>query len=128
LLELEAAVAAARRDLRGAGEARERLEAERDRLARERGALRGALQEGGPGEVQRLKAELDASRRHERSLAGELEEVRESEAGLSARLRALAEERPARATDAGEDGDRAAASAATWSLPVFRDEFYESIR
>ena len=128
LLELEAAVATARRDLRGAGEARERLEAERDRLARERDALRGQLQEGTAGEVQRLKAELDAARRRERSLAGELEEVRESEAGLSARLRALAEERPARATGGEDDGDRAAAPTATWSLPVFSDEFYESIR
>jgi hypothetical protein len=128
LLELEAAVATARRDLRGAGEARERLEAERDRLARERDTLRSQLQEGTAGEVQRLKAELDAARRLERSLAGELEEVRESEAGLSARLRALAEERPARATGGENDGDRAAAPAATWSLPVFSDEFYESIR
>jgi len=128
LLELEAAVAVARRELRGAGEARERLEAERDRLARERDALRGQLQEGTAGEVQRLKADLDASQRQQRSLAGELEEVRESEAGLSARLRALAEERPARGTGAADDGDRAAASTATWSLPIFSDEFYESIR
>jgi hypothetical protein len=128
LLELETAVATARRELRGSEDARERLEAERDRLARERDALRGQLQEGTAGEVQRLKAELDASRRHERSLAGELEEVRESEASLSARLRALAEERPARGPGTEDDGDRAAAPTATWSLPVFSDEFYESIR
>jgi hypothetical protein len=128
LLELETAVATARREVRGAEEARERIEAERDRLLRERDVLRGQLQEGTAGEVLRLTAELDAARRRERGLEGELEEVRESEAGLSARLRALAEERPARAAGAGDEGERAATPTATWSLPIFSDEFYESIR
>jgi hypothetical protein len=128
LLELETAVATARRELRSAGEARERLEAERDRLSRERDTLRGQLQEGTAGEVQRLTAELDTARRHERTLEAELEEVRESESGLSARLRALAAERPIRTAGAGDEGDRAATPTATWSLPVFSDEFYESIR
>src|SRR4030095_16488135 len=69
LLELEAAAAAARRDLRGAGEARERLEAERDRLARERDALRGQLQEGTGGEGPRLQAALDHLPPHARAPA-----------------------------------------------------------
>jgi hypothetical protein len=126
LLELESGVAAARRDLRGSEEARARLEAERDRLARERDALRVQLQAGTAGEVARLGSALEAAQRRERGLEGELEELRESEASLSARLRALAEERPAR-TEAAES-ERSAASIATWSLPVFSDEFYESIR
>jgi hypothetical protein len=128
LLELEAAVAAARRDLRGAEDARARLEAERDRLAREREALRGQLQEGTAGEVQRLTGELEAAARRERGLEAELDEARESEEALSTRLRALAEERPSRPAVGDDDGERPVGSIATWSLPVFSDEFYESIR
>jgi len=127
LLELESGVATARRELRGSEEARERLEAERDRLARDRDALRVQVQTGTAGEVARFAAELEAARRRERGLESEVEELRESEASLTARLRALADERPARAA-AETEGERAAASTATWSLPVFSDEFYESIR
>jgi hypothetical protein len=127
LLELETAVAAARRELRTSEETRARLESERDRLLREREGLRAQLQSGTAGEVSRLRDELETARRRERALEGELEEVRESEASLSARLRSLAEERPARAA-ASDDLERAAASAATWSLPVFSNEFYDSIR
>jgi hypothetical protein len=126
LLELESRVAAARRELRGSEEARARLEAERDRLARERDALRLQLQAGTAGEVARLSGALEAAQRRERGLEGELEELRESEASLTGRLRALAEERPART--AAAESERSAASIATWSLPVFSDEFYESIR
>jgi hypothetical protein len=126
LLELESRVAAARRELRGSEEARARLEAERDRLARERDALRLQLQAGTASEVARLSGALEAAQRRERGLEGELEELRESEASLTGRLRALAEERPART--AAAESERSAASIATWSLPVFSDEFYESIR
>jgi hypothetical protein len=126
LLELESGVAAARRELRGSEEARARLEAERDRLARERDALRLQLQAGTAGEVARLSGALEAAQRRERGLEGELEELRESEASLTGQLRALAEERPART--AAAESERSAASIATWSLPVFSDEFYESIR
>ncbi len=128
LLELETAVATARRELRASDEMRTRLEAERDRLLREREALRGQLQSGTAGEVSRLGDELEAARRRQRALEGELEEARESEAALSARVRALAEGRPARPALAGDDGERGGATTATWSLPVFSDEFYESIR
>ncbi len=131
LLELEAGVATARRELRASEEARERLEAERDRLLRDREGLRAQLQVGTAGEVARLSDELDAARRRQRSLESEVEEMRESEAALSARLRAVADERPARVTAADESERGAAsgsASPATWSLPIFSDEFYESIR
>jgi hypothetical protein len=127
LLELETAVATARRGLRGSEDARERLEAERDRLARERDALRAQLQAGTAGEVARLTSELDAGRRRERGLESELDELRESEASLAARLRAISEERPARAVTDGE-AERGGTSTAIWSLPIFSDEFYESIR
>lgn len=127
LLELETAVATARRELRGSEDARERLEAERDRLARERDALRAQLQAGTAGEVARLTSELDAGRRRERGLESELDELRESEASLAARLRAISEERPARVVTDGE-AERGGTSTAIWSLPIFSDEFYESIR
>ena len=51
LLELETAVATARRELRGVGGRARALEADRDRLARERDALRAQLQAGTAGEV-----------------------------------------------------------------------------
>jgi len=82
LVELEGGVAAARREVRAAEDARERLETERDRLLRERDALRAQLQAGTAGEVTRLTAELEAARRQQRALEGELEEVRESESAL----------------------------------------------
>jgi hypothetical protein len=127
LLDLETAVAGARRDLRAADDTRQRLEAERDKLQRERETLRAQVQEGTAGEVTRLRAELDAAARRLRGLESELEESREAEATLSARVRALSEERPARAAAGAEEaGERAAT--ATWSLPIFSDEFYESIR
>jgi hypothetical protein len=126
LVELEGGVATARREVRAAEEARERLETERDRLARERDTLRAQLQAGTAGEVARLTGELETARRRLRSLEGELEEARESESALSARLRAQADERPARAV--ADDAARTAAPAAAWSMPIFTDEFYESIR
>jgi hypothetical protein len=126
LVELEGGVATARREVRAAEEARARIETERDRLARERDALRAQLQAGTAGEVTRLTAELETARRRLRSLEGELEEARESESALSARLRAQADERPARAV--ADDASRTPAATATWSMPIFTDEFYESIR
>ena len=126
LVELEGGVATARREARAAEEARARLETERDRLARERDALRAQLQAGTAGEVARLTAELETARRRLRNLEGELEEARESESALSARLRAQADERPARTV--ADDASRTPAATATWSMPIFTDEFYESIR
>jgi len=126
LVELEGGVAAARREVRAAEDARERLESERDHLLRERDALRTQLREGTAGDVARLTGELEASRRRERNLEGELEEARESESALSARLRAQADERPARST--ADEPARPSVPSATWSLPIFTDEFYESIR
>lgn len=128
LLELETGLATARRQLRAAEESRSQLEAERDRLLRERDALRGQLQSGTAGEVARLRDDLGAAERRQRGLEAELDEVRESEAALSTKLRALADRRPSQAATAEETERAAAAATATWSLPIFTDEFYESIR
>lgn len=124
--ELEESLAAARRELRLAEETRTRLAAERDRLLEERTALRAQLQSGTPAEVARLAAELADAERRVRNLETELDEVRESERALSAQLRSLREARPVPA--AGEPESSSPATAATWSLPIFTDEFYESIR
>ena len=126
LVELERSVAAARRELRESEEGRARLETERDRLLEEREALRARLQSGTAGEVARLTDELEATKRRARALDAELEEARETEATLAARLRALEAERTARPSEGAEE--RAPATGAGWSLPVFSDEFYESIR
>jgi hypothetical protein len=126
LVELEKGLATARQDARRAVEARERAEAERDRLVEERDALRGRVQTGTAAEVARLTEEREASERRLRALENELEEVRESEAALEARVRTLSETRPA--VSGEEEVDRPAASGAAWSLPIFTDEFYESIR
>ena len=126
LVELESGLATVHRQLRASEDARTAVEGERDRLARERDVMRGQLQSGTAGEVARLGDELDAARRQQRALESELEEVRESEATLSARVRDLTERRPMQT--AAEESERAAAATATWSLPIFSDEFYESIR
>lgn len=127
LVELEKGLAATRQELRRAVETRERVEAERDRLAEERDALRRRLQSGTAAEVARLTEELDGAARRIRALENDLEEVRESEASLGARVRTLSEETRPAAAGEGEV-ERPATSPTTWSLPVFTDEFYESIR
>lgn len=131
LVELEKGLATARRDLRTAEDERQRLETARDRLAEEKDALRVQLQSGTAAEVGRLTDELETAKRRTRALEAEAEEAHESAATLTARLRALEEERTARPTTPAEpdaDGERAAAPGPGWSLPVFTDEFYESIR
>jgi len=126
LVELERSVAAARRELKQSEDERARLETERDRLREEREALRARLQSGTAGEVARLGEELEATRRRARALDAELEEARETESTLAARLRAVEAERTTRPVESAEE--RPASSGAGWSLPLFTDEFYESIR
>ena len=125
LVELERSVEAARRDLRSSEEERARLASERDRLLEEREGLRARLQSGTAAEVARLAEELEAMKRRARALEADVDEAREREATLAARLRAAEAERPMRPESAPE---RAPASVAAWSLPVFSGEFYESIR
>lgn len=127
LVELEKGIEAARRDARAAEEARVRVAAERDRLVEEKDALRARVQSGTAAEVGRLTGELETARRRVRALESEVDETREAEAALTARVRALEEQRPARPATPAEDDERAVVPA-TWSLPIFTDEFYESIR
>jgi hypothetical protein len=129
LVELERALAAARQDLRAAEAARERLESERDQATADAAALRAKLRSGTAAEVERLGEELEAARRRMRALEQDAERARDGEAALTARLRALEGDRAARPTAAGEpEPERPAASGATWNLPVFTDEFYDSLR
>ena len=127
LVELEKGIETARREARAADETRVRIAAERDRLAEEKDALRMRLQSGTAAEVGRLAAELETARRRVRGLESDVEEAREAEATLTARVRTLEEQRPARPATPAEDDERAIVPA-TWSLPIFTDEFYESIR
>jgi len=125
LVELERSVAGARRELRESEAERAELETERDRLREEREALRTRLQSGTAGEVTRLGEELEAMKRRARALDAELEDAREAEAALAARLRVAEAERTRPAESAEE---RPAPSGTGWSLPLFTDEFYDSIR
>lgn len=125
--DLEASLAQARRELRQSEDARADLARERERLAEERTQLRQSLQSGTAGEVTRLSGELDAAARKLRALETELEETRESEATLSARVRTLTETRPA-GGPAPAEADAPATPGATWNVPIFTDEFYDSIR
>jgi hypothetical protein len=130
VVELEGAVAAARRDLRASEKARTEIEAERDRLTEERTELRAQVKSGTPAEVARLAEELEATRRRERALVGEVAELRDAEAELSSRVRSLETDLSARPSsgDAPSEGAGARELPSTWNVPIFTDEFYDSIR
>ncbi len=126
LVELEEGMAAARRDLRVSEEARARVASERDRLIDEREHLRAQLKTGDAATVTRLTEELETAKRRVRSLESESDELREAETTLRVRVRAL--EEGARVAAPTGDGEDAPGAGATWNLPIFTDEFYESIR
>jgi hypothetical protein len=125
--EIEKGLADAHKERRDAEEARAQLKAERDRAVAERDALRAQLHSGTAAEVARLTAELETAIRRQRSIEAERDEAQAAEATLGARVRALEDERPQRAASAAEDAD-ADRPTATWNLPVFTEEFYDSIR
>jgi hypothetical protein len=128
VVELEQGIAAARRELRTSEAVRRDLEAERDRLTEERTELRQQVKSGTAAEVSRLGEELESAQRRERALEEELAELRDAEAELSAQVRALQADLTAR--PAGESaGETAPAEAGPgWSVPIFTDEFYDSLR
>ena len=126
LVELERGIATARKELRDSERARERALQERDKLAKERETLRGRVQSGTAAEVARLGEELEAAARRERGLENELEETRGREETLAARVRAL--EQTSGARPVAEPAPTAPSPEAVWSVPIFTDEFYDSIR
>lgn len=129
VVELEQALANARRDLRAEQDARARVAGERDRLQEEREQLRGRLQSGTAAEVGRLTEELETTRRRVRSLEGEVDEARDAEQAATSRLRALEQAASIRPSGAGGGGEDVPASGGPgWYVPIFTDEFYESIR
>jgi hypothetical protein len=130
LVDLEQRLASARREQRAEQRGREDAEKERDRLAEECRALRTRIETGTSGEVARLGRELDAAERRLHALEDELEAARSAETSLAARLREAEQGHPApaRTGPAPAAPVRGPGSAATWSLPVFTDEFYDSIR
>jgi hypothetical protein len=128
LVEIEKGLADARRDRREAEEARERVQAERDRVVAERDGLRAQLHSGTAAEVIRLGAELETASRRLRGIEAERDEAQAAEAALAARLRALEDERPQRATTSDNDAGDPERPTAAWNVPVFTEEFYDSIR
>jgi hypothetical protein len=125
LADLEERLAAARGELRTERAAREASEQAAMRGQDEIASLRAQLAGGAAAELDRLRDGLARSERRTRVLEGELEEARDAEAALAARLRA-GEQRPE--SSETEQASERAAGPSTWSLPVFSDEFYDSIR
>jgi hypothetical protein len=127
LVELEQGIAAAKKGLRDSERAQDKAVAERDKIAKDRDALRARLQSGTAAEVVRLGEELDAAGRRIRSLESDLEETREREEELAAKLRTLEQASAARPLPA-ETPAMEASPGAVWCTPIFTDEFYDSIR
>jgi len=127
LVELEQGIATAKKALRDSEREREKAAGERDRVAKDRDALRARLQSGTAAEVARLGEELESARRQSRSLEAELDETREREETLAARLRAIEQAAPARPA-AAETPAIEPSPGAVWCTPIFTDEFYDSIR
>jgi hypothetical protein len=128
LRELEKGLEAARRELRVSESTREHLDAERGRLAAERDGLRAQIQGGTAGEVARLGRELETATRRARSLEVDLDESRDAEATLGRRLRALEEAARVGGPSTTTEEDPGRGGGPGWNVPVFSDEFYESIR
>jgi len=127
VVDLEERLADARSELRAERARREESGRALERSQEETRALRAQLAGGAAAELDRLTDALARAERRARGLESELEEAREAEATLAARLRAREEQRPGSAEPRPEGGERATGAAA-WSLPLFTDEFYESIR
>lgn len=128
IAELEAGIAAARRELRSSEALRRELETERDRAQEERSELRAQLRSGTAAEVARLTEALGAAERRERALEAEVAELRDAEAELSARVRGLEADRGGRPDDAERRTADAVEASPGWSVPIFTGEFYDSIR
>jgi hypothetical protein len=126
--ELEQGIATARRELRTSEGSRRELEAERDRLSEERAELRQQLKSGTAAEVARLTEELAAAGRREQALVEEVAELRDAEAEISARVRSLEADRSARRPDEAPADTAPAEAGPGWSVPIFTDEFYDSLR
>jgi hypothetical protein len=127
VVDLEERLGAARSELRTERTLREESGRALERSQEEVRALRAQLAGGAAAEVDRLTDALGRAERRARGLESELERAREAEAALAARLRAREEQRPG-ATEASPESEERASGAAAWSLPLFTDEFYESIR
>jgi hypothetical protein len=130
LVDLEQRLATARREQREEQRRREDAEKDRDRLAEEGRTLRARLETGTSGEVARLGRALEVAERRMHALEDDLEVARGAETSLATRLREMEQGHPTPATpeDRPTATVRGPGSAATWSLPVFTAEFYDSIR
>ncbi len=124
--ELETALAEAHRVLKTERAVHAEADVERERLVEERERLRHRLQEGTAGEVARLARALEDERRQGRSLADALEQARQEGVKLLEELREWRAKTPA--SPVAESGRTERADPATFSLPVFTAEFYDSIK
>jgi hypothetical protein len=126
LVDLEERLAVARSDARAERAGHDEARRERDRALAEVETLKARLAGGAAAEAARLAESLAHAERRIRGLESELEDAREAEATLAAQRRAATTERPAAMEPA--TSERGTASPASWSLPIYTDEFYDSIR
>lgn len=122
--DLESSLAEANRLLKEERAVRSDSQAAQTRLEEERDQMRQRLREGTAGEVGRLEARLDDREREVRGLEQDLEKLRSENEALAERLRE-ADERP---VGSSEPTPVERSDPATWSLPIFTSEFYDSIK
>lgn len=123
--ELEAALADANRALKAERSARGAADADRSRAESERDEARTRALTGTAGEVERLAKELEDRKRREGSLEEDLAAARAEAGAQSARIRDLEERKT---VVASSDPAPSRPDPATWSLPIFTGEFYDSIK
>jgi hypothetical protein len=125
--DLEERLAGARSELRAERTARVEAELAGERAREETRALRAQLAGGAAAEIERLGEALGRAERRLRAVESELEEAREAEATLAARVQTREPDRPA-PIGADESSTERTGGGAGWSLPLYTPEFYDSIR
>lgn len=122
--ELETSLAETNQRLKQERVVRADVEASSARIEAEREQLRSRVHEGTAAEVGRLEVRLEERDRRLRALEQALEKVEAEREGLADRVRDF-ESRP---RPAQEPSRTERVDPATWSLPVFTSEFYDSIK
>ncbi len=128
IVELEGALGQAREDVRRERATRDLANGESTQLRVERDDLKRRLGSATPAEVARLGRELDGERRRADGAERDLEESAAEEARLRNRVRELESQRPESSVASPLRADPTEGEGPGWSVPVFTDEFYESIR
>ncbi len=128
IVELEGALGQAREDVRRERATRDLASGESTRLRVERDDLKRRLGSATPAEVARLERELEDERRRADGAERDFADSTTEETRLRHRVRELESQRPETGVAADSRIEPAEGEGPGWSVPVFTDEFYESIR